>query len=98
MFDSFSASGSLVHTPCGPRKSGIPEAVEMPAPVSATMCEEAATQPRTRSMSSPMSSRVELANGSDLDAPFASGRDLGRHLNGFVEIARVEQIEAGELL
>src|SRR5438552_16213348 len=33
MFDIFSASGFLVHTPCGPRKSGIPESVLMPAPV-----------------------------------------------------------------
>src|SRR5437899_2389196 len=37
MFDIFSASGFFVHTPCGPRKSGIPESVEMPAPVSTTM-------------------------------------------------------------
>src|SRR5262245_58524376 len=36
MFESFSAIGFLVHTPCGPRKSGMPESVEMPAPVSAT--------------------------------------------------------------
>ena len=32
----FSAPGFLVHTPCGPRKSGMPESVEMPAPVSTT--------------------------------------------------------------
>src|SRR5204863_9573456 len=37
MLDIFSASGFLVHTPCGPRKSGMPESVEMPAPVSTTM-------------------------------------------------------------
>src|SRR6266850_1257769 len=37
MFDIFSATGFLVHTPCGPRKSGMPESVEMPAPVSTTM-------------------------------------------------------------
>ena len=36
MFDIFSATGFLVHTPCGPRKSGMPESVEMPAPVSTT--------------------------------------------------------------
>src|SRR5436190_19871704 len=36
MLESFSASGFLVQTPCGPRKSGMPESVEMPAPVSAT--------------------------------------------------------------
>src|SRR5206468_2834934 len=33
----FSASGFFVHTPCGPRKSGMPESVEMPAPVRTTM-------------------------------------------------------------
>src|SRR6187402_2614310 len=32
-----SAFGLSVHTPCGPRKSGIPESVEIPAPVRATM-------------------------------------------------------------
>src|SRR5204863_63975 len=31
MFDIFSASGFFVHTPCGPRKSGMPESVEMRA-------------------------------------------------------------------
>src|SRR3954468_20849539 len=36
MLDIFSASGFFVHTPCGPRKSGIPESVEIPAPVSTT--------------------------------------------------------------
>src|ERR1044072_7694115 len=36
MFDSFSAFGFLVHTPCGPRKSGMPDSVEMPAPVRTT--------------------------------------------------------------
>ena len=32
MFESFSAFGFFVQTPCGPRKSGIPESVEIPAP------------------------------------------------------------------
>src|SRR5262245_50826601 len=36
MFDIFSASGFLVHSPWGPRKSGMPESVEIPAPVSTT--------------------------------------------------------------
>jgi hypothetical protein len=36
MSESFSAVGFFVHTPLGPRKSGMPESVEMPAPVSAT--------------------------------------------------------------
>ena len=30
-------AGFLVHTPCGPRKSGMPDSVEMPAPVSTTI-------------------------------------------------------------
>src|SRR3954452_8242377 len=47
MFDSFSAFGSFVQTPCGPRKSGMPDSVEMPAPVRATMRVAAASQPRT---------------------------------------------------
>src|SRR5438445_586659 len=50
MLESFSASGFLVHTPCGPRKSGMPESVEMPAPVRTTMRPAASTQPRTRPM------------------------------------------------
>ena len=32
----FSAAGFFVQTPFGPRKSGMPESVEMPAPVSTT--------------------------------------------------------------
>src|SRR3954468_12522280 len=44
MLESFSASGFLVQTPCGPRKSGMPESVEMPAPVSATTRSALATQ------------------------------------------------------
>ena len=46
MFESFSAFGFFVQTPCGPRKSGMPDSVEMPAPVSATMRELASTQLR----------------------------------------------------
>src|SRR5689334_20003162 len=44
MLESFSASGFFVHTPCGPRKSGMPESVEMPAPVRTTMRWALATQ------------------------------------------------------
>ncbi len=36
MLAAFSAAGFFVHTPFGPRKSGMPESVEMPAPVSTT--------------------------------------------------------------
>src|SRR5581483_8145573 len=49
MFDIFSATGSFVHSPCGPRKSGMPESVEMPAPVSATTRRAAPIQERTSS-------------------------------------------------
>ena len=34
--EAFSAAGFLVHTPLGPRKSGMPESVEIPAPDSTT--------------------------------------------------------------
>jgi hypothetical protein len=44
MFASRSAFGSRVHSPLGPRKSGTPEAVDTPAPVSATTREEPAIQ------------------------------------------------------
>src|SRR4051812_6710253 len=47
MLDIFSASGLRVQTPCGPRKSGMPESVEMPAPLSTTIFEADPTQPRT---------------------------------------------------
>jgi hypothetical protein len=46
-----SASGSFVQTPSGPRKSAMPESVEMPAPVSATIRCDASTNPRARAMS-----------------------------------------------
>ncbi len=36
MWAAFSAAGSLVQRPCGPRKSWMPLSVLMPAPVSTT--------------------------------------------------------------
>ncbi len=48
----FSASGFLVHTPCGPRKSGMPESVEIPAPVSTTTRRARSTRDRARATSS----------------------------------------------
>ena len=42
----FSAEGFLVHTPFGPRKSGIPESVDMPAPVSTITALPADTRAR----------------------------------------------------
>jgi hypothetical protein len=43
MFTSFIFSGVVVHTPYGPRKSGIPDSVLMPAPVSTAILSEACT-------------------------------------------------------
>jgi hypothetical protein len=42
-FVDFALSISFVHIPEGPRKSGIPAEVEMPAPVKTTMCFAALT-------------------------------------------------------
>src|SRR4029453_654854 len=52
MLESFSALGSLVQTPCGPRKSGMPDSVEMPAPVRTTTRADASTQRRASVMTS----------------------------------------------
>src|SRR6185436_13759342 len=60
MFDIFSASGFLVHSPCGPRKSGMPESVEMPAPVSTTTRRASSIQSRTWSITS-RSGHLDLA-------------------------------------
>src|ERR1035438_2661607 len=43
MSESFSAFGFRVHKPWGPRKSGIPDSVEMPAPVNATTRRDCST-------------------------------------------------------
>src|SRR5258705_5461230 len=50
MFDICAASGLRVQRPCGPRKSGMPESVEMPAPLRTTIFEADSTQPRTVSV------------------------------------------------
>src|SRR5947209_2634664 len=49
MFDIRSAFGLRVHTPCGPRKSGMPESVDMPAPVSTVTAAASRSRSRTRS-------------------------------------------------
>src|SRR5215475_10505794 len=51
MVASFSASGFFVQTPFGPRKSGIPDSVEMPAPVSTTVRFDEASQEDTTARS-----------------------------------------------
>src|SRR2546421_8403273 len=84
----FSASGFFVHTPWGPRKSGMPESVEIPAPVSTTMRRAASIQARTVSMRS-----LGLCVAIVVTLPFlgqhheAVGRALGRRERGE---ARVE--------
>src|SRR5215467_1884390 len=45
MCERRSALGSFVQTPAGPRKSGIPESVEMPAPVRAMTWPASRIQP-----------------------------------------------------
>jgi hypothetical protein len=50
MCTSFIVSGFLVHTPFGPRKSGIPDSVLMPAPVRMAIFSEFATYAATRSV------------------------------------------------
>src|SRR5689334_3504043 len=65
MFDIFSATGFWVHTPCGPRKSGMPESVEMPAPVRTTT--------RLASLSQVLASSSKLLGHLDL-ATAAYGR------------------------
>src|SRR6185436_921843 len=50
MLDIFSASGFFVHSPCGPRKSGMPESVEIPAPLKTTMRSAASIQLLTSSI------------------------------------------------
>ena len=52
MWEAFSAAGSFVQTPLGPRKSGIPLSVLIPAPVSTTMRRAARNRARTSSRSS----------------------------------------------
>jgi hypothetical protein len=48
MCTSFIDSGFVVHTPFGPRKSGIPDSVLIPAPVSTAILSAAATCAATR--------------------------------------------------
>src|SRR6476469_1245414 len=67
MFDAFSSAGLRVHTPFGPRKSGIPESVEMPAPVSTTTRPAAAIAARAEASSSvvTVSTSLIVADGDE---------------------------------
>src|SRR5215468_3538531 len=78
MVDIFSASGFLVHTPCGPRKSGMPESVEMPAPVSTTTRRASSIQAVAAwRRSRLMVGRIVLNFGRGVEAPQTS-REPGR--------------------
>src|SRR5688572_21015973 len=82
MLDIFSASGFFVHRPCGPRKSGMPESVEMPAPVRTTTRSAAFTQSQTTGTRSRFetkpSGHLDLAAAAE--AAGAHGRDAAlRH-------------------
>ena len=50
MFERRIACGSFVQTPLGPRKSGMPDSVLIPAPVSTTIRSAEATAVATRSI------------------------------------------------
>src|SRR2546422_4737551 len=53
MWERRSALGSFVHTPLGPRKSGIPESVEMPAAGRAMTLRASRIQPAMVARSGP---------------------------------------------
>src|SRR5215211_754035 len=73
MFDNRSAFGSRVHTPCGPRKSGMPESVEMPAPVSATTRCAASTHDRTCAVISAVMTHSNLRRVIEIATPLWAG-------------------------
>src|SRR5437763_14327775 len=75
MLESFSACGSFVHTPCGLRKSGIPDSVEMPAPVRITMCLASSVHARTEAIGG----SGELIHDHDLES--VSARRTGVRSN-----------------
>src|SRR3972149_1250052 len=82
MFESFSALGFVVQTPCGPRKSGTPDSVEMPAPVKATIRVDADTQRRAKSISFPIRS---VSTGA---APRPRPHDAGHRKGAAVGVGR----------
>src|SRR5687768_3815236 len=83
MFDIFSASGFFVHRPCGPRKSGMPESVEMPAPLRTTTRSAASIQERTRPVDKALresSGNLDLAAAADARHRALRHDDGGRRL------------------
>src|SRR6185295_13593734 len=81
MLEGFSASGFLVQSPCGPRKSGIPESVEMPAPVSTTIRRAASIQLRTVAIAALSSCIAQIVPA--IESPLNRERRRGEdHLSG----------------
>ena len=76
MWDARSAPGFFVQRPSGPRKSGMPESVEMPAPVSSTMRRAASTSDRASATARERSSWSCIAERACVqvrDSPSLSG-------------------------
>src|SRR5882672_7022148 len=74
MWERRSAFGSFVHTPLGPRKSGIPDSVEMPAPVRAMTWRASRIQPAmvARSGRSGLLTGLRTASGAGGDRCLAT--------------------------
>src|SRR5215471_13551205 len=96
MFDIRSAFGSFVQTPLGPLKSGMPDSVEMPAPVSATMRRDPETRWRAASSRSvihvsvsPFCSRLERAQERDQIGFLLRREDETE--SSFIETYRLQQ-------
>src|SRR5262245_57857348 len=110
MSDSFSASGLRVQTPCGPRKSGMPESVEMPAPVSTTTRLAESIQlraasrvallmvVRVRGDSSPFSSLELVESLRIIHQELLSGSLVGRTLpEEVIELHRAHLVVEGKM-
>src|SRR6185503_4516943 len=96
MLDIFSASGFFVHSPCGPRKSGMPESVEMPAPVRTTTLEADSIQPRTASVLVVMAA-LQLRYLDLAAAGHAGKRSLRHHDRGGGLAAQLLQLPHGAI-
>src|SRR4029434_2022642 len=97
MVDCFSAAGLRVHTPCGPRKSGMPESVEMPAPVSATMRRAPRTQARTVAMSASAMGPSGAAEIDGVEGPLDCRRVVRPHEARHLAVSPEEDQRGPEL-
>ena len=86
-FAVFSAAGFFVQTPFGPRKSGIPDSVEIPAPVRITIA--SALRIHSAIVSSPSSLIAAERSGGCLDADLVVWGSSG---------VTIRQAEGDELL